>query len=88
MVDDIWGVGFKTADQIAQSVGIQFDSQQRVRAGIIHAIATAVQSGSLYVELDGLYSGVIALLGLDESEHEHLVKNSLKIYMTAKSSNQ
>ena len=36
---DVWGIGFKTADTIAQAVGIPHDSPQRVQAGIQYTLS-------------------------------------------------
>lgn len=59
---DIWGIGFKVADQIAQCIGIAANSLPRFCAGIIHAITTTIENGHLYVELDELKEEVRTLL--------------------------
>jgi exodeoxyribonuclease V alpha subunit len=43
---DIWGMGFKTADDVARKQGISSDSEYRVRAGIIHILKEASNQGS------------------------------------------
>lgn len=78
LVDDIWGVGFKTADKIAQQLGIAPTSIERVRAGIAHAISVTVQSGHLYAELSALREKTIELLELDESVVEPVIKQALQ----------
>lgn len=45
LAQDIHGIGFKTADQIAQQMGIAQDAPERVRAAILHTLDTASQSG-------------------------------------------
>jgi len=83
MVDDIWGVGFKSADQLAQKLGLDHDSPKRVRAGILYAISETVQQGNLYVELNELKTNVIKLLELDQEDHEQRVKDALQALYTS-----
>ena len=77
LADDIWGVGFKMADQIAQAIGIPHNSIKRVKAGILFAISSIVANGHLYTELQELKKQTLLLLTLDEhSESELLLKNA------------
>ncbi|WP_025619146.1 SF1B family DNA helicase RecD2 [Salinispora cortesiana] len=46
---DVWGIGFKTADIIAQSVGIPHDSPQRVMAGLQYTLSEATDNGHCYL---------------------------------------
>ena len=46
---DVWGVGFKTADQIAQRLGIPHDSPERVKAGLQFALSQASEDGHCYL---------------------------------------
>ncbi len=77
LADDIWGVGFKMADQIAQAIGIPRDSIKRVKAGILFAISNEVTQGHLYVELQALKDAAILLLELEEPRADSLLKTSL-----------
>jgi exodeoxyribonuclease V alpha subunit len=45
LCEDVWGIGFKTADAIALSVGIPHDSDVRARAGIIYTLQTEAEDG-------------------------------------------
>lgn len=45
---DVWGIGFKTADSIAMSVGIPPDSEIRARAGLIHVLQTLTDEGHCF----------------------------------------
>lgn len=67
IVDDIWGVGFKTADTLAQKLGYPAESILRVNAGILHALSESVQDGNLYTPLESIYELVPELLELPES---------------------
>jgi exodeoxyribonuclease V alpha subunit len=46
---DIWGIGFKTADTIAASVGIAKDSPERIKAGLAHTLSEAADDGHCYL---------------------------------------
>lgn len=78
LVDDIWGVGFKTADKIAQQLGIAPCSIERVRAGIAHAISVTVQEGHLYAELEALKKKTFELLELEQVTVEPIAKQALQ----------
>ena len=49
LAQDIWGIGFKTADQIAQKSGIAADCKRRITAAILHVIQTTASDGHLYI---------------------------------------
>lgn len=72
LADEIWGIGFKMADEIAQKMGFQLYAPQRIAAGIIFALSSAANQGHLYVELDDLRKKSLELLQLDESHAQHL----------------
>lgn len=78
LVDDIWGVGFKTADKIALQLGIGLQSIERVRAGIAHAISVTVQGGHLYAELNALKTKTIELLELGPLVIEPIIKQAFQ----------
>jgi exodeoxyribonuclease V alpha subunit len=61
---DVWGIGFKTADTIAQSVGIPHDSPQRVRAGIQYTLSEAADAGHCYLPEPNLVSDAAQILGV------------------------
>ncbi len=64
LAQDIWGIGFKTADAIAQKSGIAADSPKRIAAAILHIIQEASSDGHLYVVLDELKEKTASLLEL------------------------
>ena len=49
LAQDIWGIGFKTADKIAQQLGIELDSPRRLEAGLLHTLSEATDFGHLYL---------------------------------------
>jgi exodeoxyribonuclease V alpha subunit len=59
---EVWGIGFKTADTIAQAVGIPPDSPARVRAGIQHTLSEAADGGHCYLPEPNLVADAVAIL--------------------------
>jgi exodeoxyribonuclease V alpha subunit len=67
LIDDIEGVGFLTADRIAQSLGVTADSPFRLRAGIKHVLKEAANaSGHTYLPENELVTKSAAILGTGE----------------------
>jgi exodeoxyribonuclease V alpha subunit len=62
---DVWGIGFKTADQIAQRLGIPHDSPERVKAGLQFALSEASDDGHCYLPETELITKATGLLGVD-----------------------
>jgi exodeoxyribonuclease V alpha subunit len=65
LAGDVWGIGFKTADQIARSLGIPHDSPQRVKAGLQFALSEATEDGHCYLPEAELVAKATELLGVD-----------------------
>ena len=65
LAGDVWGIGFKTADQIAQRLGIPHDSPQRVKAGLQFALSQASDDGHCYLPEAELVAKATGLLGVD-----------------------
>ncbi len=69
LVEDVAGVGFRTADQIAQKLGISFKSEFRIRAGIVHVLnESSDHDGNTYLPQDEVVKNLEKLLELDFSE--------------------
>lgn len=62
---DIYGVGFKTADRIAQNLGLPQDHPSRIEAGIVYAINAMVEDGHVYVPREQLINRSTDLLAVD-----------------------
>lgn len=77
LADDIWGVGFKTADQIAINLGIPKDSVKRIKSGIIFAVTTEIGNGHLYIEINDLKQKTCELLELQLEQNGSLIKQAL-----------
>jgi len=61
---DVWGIGFKTADTIAQAVGIPHDSPQRVMAGLRYTLSEAAESGHCYLPAPQLVTDTTKILNV------------------------
>ncbi|MDP9792444.1 exodeoxyribonuclease V alpha subunit [Catenuloplanes nepalensis] len=59
---DVWGIGFKTADTIAQAVGIPHDSPQRVMAGLQYTLSQATDNGHCYLPASQLVADAVKIL--------------------------
>ena len=66
LADDINGVGFKIADEIASKVGIHTDSDFRIRSGIMYILTNASYDGHCYLPKDELITRAVALLDVPE----------------------
>ena len=63
LVEDIQGIGFKIADQLAQSLGIEGTAPERFRAGLLHTLLTqSMEKGDTYLEAKELLEHTIELL--------------------------
>lgn len=76
LAEEVWGIGFTTADQIAHNLGMPSDSLKRVKAGILFIITTAVGNGNLYIQLETLRTQTADLLEIPE-EKRSLIKYAL-----------
>ena len=59
---DVWGIGFKTADTIAQAVGIPHDSPERVKAGCSYTLSQAADDGHCYLPAPNLIADAVKIL--------------------------
>lgn len=74
LADDIPGVGFKMADEIAQRVGIFTDSDYRIKAGILYTLLQASGQGHTYLPREELFRQAAELLKApEESMDKHLM---------------
>ncbi|WP_392670639.1 ATP-dependent RecD-like DNA helicase [Streptomyces sp. LN785] len=62
---DVWGIGFLTADKIAQAVGIPHDSPERVKAGLQYALSQSTDQGHCFLPEERLIADGVKLLQVD-----------------------
>ncbi|WP_176944181.1 ATP-dependent RecD-like DNA helicase [Marvinbryantia formatexigens] len=67
LADDIWGIGFKTADSIAEKLGFQKESFVRLRSGIMYTLSSLADEGHVYAGRDQLIRKAVQLLEAEES---------------------
>jgi exodeoxyribonuclease V alpha subunit len=71
LADDIWGIGFKTADGIAEKLGYEKNDLKRCRSGILYTLSKLSEDGHVYSEREQLVKSAKELLQADE---EHIVQ--------------
>ncbi len=77
LAQDIWGIGFKTADKIAQQLGIEPDSPLRLRAGLLHTLSEATDFGHLFLPEAKLLNSAAEILTVEaETITPYLVEMS------------
>ena len=81
MADDVDGVGFRTADEIASRVGIRTDSDFRIRSGIQYALLQASNEGHTYLPMPELTQRASNLLQI---EPEYIEKHYMNLAMHRK----
>lgn len=73
LADDIDGIGFKIADDIAVKVGIRVDSDFRIKSGIFYILQQASMQGHIYLPMEELELGVKGLLLIDIPDIEKFI---------------
>lgn len=75
LAEDISGVGFRIADEIASKIGIHTDSDYRIRSGIMYTLSQACAEGHIYLPADILADRAAMLLGLHKEAIEPQIDN-------------
>jgi len=73
LADDMEGVGFKIADEIARNSGMELDSPFRIKSGILYALSVAVSAGHTYYPMDALIEEARRLLGVFIAKPEEIL---------------
>ena len=73
LADNIEGIGFKTADEIASKIGIHTDSDYRIRSGLFYTLQQAVGEGHVYLPQNVLLRRANALLGVGLEDIEKYI---------------
>lgn len=78
LIDDVDGVGFLTADKIAQSMGVEPVSEFRIRAAMVYGLKEAAEKqGNTYLVFEELMSYCSELLSIDLTQHGQLVEDTV-----------
>lgn len=80
LADDIWGIGFKTADSIAAKMGYEKNDPRRCRSGILYTLNELAEEGHVYAEPEQLVDAATKLLEAEETS----VRQALASMMEAK----
>lgn len=78
LADDIWGIGFKTADSIAKKLGIELESPSRIKSGIIYTLNYVTGEGHCYLTKDELEKEASQILELDIALIENVLKKMIE----------
>lgn len=91
LADDIWGIGFKTADGIARKMGYEMNDERRLRSGLIYTLNQLADEGHCYAEEEQLIATAKQMLEADEEcirtamthaiETEDLMLDGTAIYL-------
>ncbi|MDN0053519.1 ATP-dependent RecD-like DNA helicase [Bacteroides caecigallinarum] len=91
LADDIWGIGFKTADTIASKMGYEKNDLRRLKSGVTYTLSHMAEEGNVYAEEEQLVKSAIELLDADEApvrqaisemlQSEDLIADAEAIYM-------
>ena len=66
LIDDVAGIGFRTADDLALSIGVAPDASQRLAAGVLHALQVAAGAGHCFMPAGDLGAAAAKLLQIDD----------------------
>lgn len=80
LADDIWGIGFKTADSIASKMGYEKNDPRRCRSGILYTLNELAEDGHVYADPEQLVEAAVKLLEAEETP----VRQALATMMEAK----
>ncbi|CAJ62828.1 MULTISPECIES: SF1B family DNA helicase RecD2 [Frankia] len=65
LATDVWGIGFRTADTIAQAVGIPHDSPERIKAGLQYTLSQAADDGHCFLPAPNLITDAAKILEVE-----------------------
>lgn len=88
LAEDISGVGFKIADEIASRIGIHTDSDYRIRSGMLYTLLQSTGEGHTFLPKEQLFARASELLGVDAAYMEkHLMDMSIDRKVVLKEEN-
>ncbi|MFC3494580.1 SF1B family DNA helicase RecD2 [Glycomyces rhizosphaerae] len=65
LANEVWGIGFRTADAIARAVGIPHDAPERIKAALQYTLSQASDAGHCFLPAPNLIADTVELLGLE-----------------------
>jgi exodeoxyribonuclease V alpha subunit len=77
LADEVWGVGFQTADRIASALGVGKDSPRRAEAGVLYCLGQLSQAGHVCFPRPELARSAAGFLDQDETSAEEAIARLL-----------
>ena len=78
LADDIWGIGFKTADSIASKMGYEKNDLRRCKSGLIYTLNQLANEGHVYAEEEQLVKAALELLEADDAPIREALRNMVQ----------
>lgn len=78
LAEDIWGIGFKTADQIASKMGYSKNDPRRCRSGILYTLNELADQGNVYASPEQLVNSAVQLLDADKEAVNEAVASMIQ----------
>ena len=75
LAEDVSGIGFRLADEIARKAGIGMDSEYRIRSGVIYVLLQATLNGHVYLPVKELKAQASEILQISEDQVENQLMN-------------
>lgn len=75
LAEDIRGIGFRTADEIARNAGIEADSEYRLASGIMYELLESAQEGNMYTPMEELVDRCGNLLSVGDTSIRESISN-------------
>ncbi|MCR5148298.1 MAG: ATP-dependent RecD-like DNA helicase [Eubacterium sp.] len=85
IAEDIQGVGFKTADDIARMAGIPEDSEFRIRSAILYALNQGMANGHMYLPVEELMQNLSELISFTDESTFQIVEEQLSVLQADRS---
>lgn len=79
LTDDIWGIGFKTADGIASNMGYGKNDPRRCKSGIVYVLNQLSNEGHVYAERKQLLDTAVQLLSADKQTLEEVLEKMIEV---------
>ncbi|KXG74880.1 ATP-dependent RecD-like DNA helicase [Thermotalea metallivorans] len=78
LADDIWGIGFKTADKIARHMGFDANSYERCRSGIVYVLNELSNEGHCYATKEQIFAYAEKMLEIGKERIEEVLQQMIK----------
>jgi exodeoxyribonuclease V alpha subunit len=87
LVEDVWGIGFIKADQIAQKMGFTHDSYKRIRAGLVFIMQEGTGNGHVYLAYDEIVQKASEILEVEKEPTTFSLDHAIEAKLFMKEEN-